>query len=205
VGATHSTGWGPRLHSRREPEDALMRWTVHGEEVLYESSWVRLVMTDIEIPGGERFGHHVVRTPAPAAGTVVFDPERGVLLLWRHRFITDTWGWEIPAGRVDEGESPERAAAREALEETGWRPGPVRWMTTYFPNNGLTDSTFHLYQADGATYVGEPTDPSESERVEWLTLDRLNDEIRGGRIGDGLSLTALLWWLQFERPGGVEG
>jgi 8-oxo-dGTP pyrophosphatase MutT (NUDIX family) len=180
-----------------------MRWTVHGEEVLYDSSWVRLVMTDIEIPGIARFGHHVVRTPAPAAGTVVFDPERGVLLLWRHRFITDTWGWEIPAGRVDDGESPDQAASREALEETGWQPGPVQWMTTYFPNNGLTDSTFHLYRADGATYVGEPTDPSESERVEWLTLDRLEDEIRGGRIGDGLSLTALLWWLQFERPSGA--
>jgi 8-oxo-dGTP pyrophosphatase MutT (NUDIX family) len=181
-----------------------MKWTVHGEHTIYDSPWVRLAMTDIEIPGGDRFNHHVVRTPAPAAGTVVFDPDRGVLLLWRHRFITDSWGWEIPAGRVDHGETPEQAAAREALEESGWRPGPVRWMTTYFPNNGLTDSTFFLYQSRSATYVGEPSDPSESERVEWLTLDRLNDEIRAGRIGDGLSLTALLWWLQIER-GDAEG
>jgi 8-oxo-dGTP pyrophosphatase MutT (NUDIX family) len=178
-----------------------MRWTVHGERVIYDSPWVQLAMTDIEIPGGDRFDHHVVRTPAPAAGTVVFDTDRGVLLLWRHRFITDTWGWEIPAGRVDHGETPEQAAAREALEETGWRPGPVRWMTTYFPNNGLTDSTFYLYQSLGATHVGEPADPSESERVEWLTLARLNEEIRAGRIGDGLSLTALLWWLHVERGG----
>ncbi len=49
-------------------------------------------------------------------------PARGVLLLWRHRFITDTWGWEIPAGGIDPGETPPDAAARETLEETGWEP-----------------------------------------------------------------------------------
>ena len=46
-------------------------------------------------------------------------------MLWRHRFITDSWGWEIPAGGVDAGETPEDAAAREVLEETGrieWLP-----------------------------------------------------------------------------------
>ncbi len=45
----------------------------------------------------------MVLLPRPAAGTVVVDAERGVLLLWRHRFITGTWGWEIPAGGVDSG------------------------------------------------------------------------------------------------------
>ena len=75
-----------------------MRWQVHGERTIYDSEWVRLTLADVEIPGGERFEHHVVRMPNNAAGTVVLDPERGVLLLWRHRFITDTWGWEIPAG-----------------------------------------------------------------------------------------------------------
>jgi len=46
-----------------------------------------------------------------------------VLLLWRHRFITVTWGWEIPVGRAEPGGSPAQAAAREVEEETGWRPG----------------------------------------------------------------------------------
>jgi len=71
-----------------------------------------------DLPGGERFDHHAVRYPQPAAGTIVRDPDRGVLLIWRHRFITDTWGWEIPAGRSEPGESPEEAAVRETIEET---------------------------------------------------------------------------------------
>ena len=174
-----------------------MKWTVHGERVIYASPWVTLALTDIEVPGGERFEHHVVRAPAPASGTVVHDAERGVLLLWRHRFTTDTWGWEVPAGRVDAGETPEEAAVRETLEETGWRPGPLTSLVTYFPNNGQSDLAFHLFVADGAEHVGDPTDPSESERIAWLPLSELRAAVANREVRDGLSLTALLWFLAF--------
>jgi 8-oxo-dGTP pyrophosphatase MutT (NUDIX family) len=173
---------------------------VHGERRIYDSPWIALALADVEVPDGERFEHHVVRMPAAAAGVVVHDDERGVLLLWRHRFITDTWGWEIPAGRVDEGETPEEAGTRETLEETGWSPGPLRHLSSYFPYNGVSDGRFHLFAAHGATYQGEPTDPSEAERVEWLPWPQLTRAVRAGKVGDGLSLTALLWFLAFERP-----
>jgi 8-oxo-dGDP phosphatase len=174
-----------------------MRWTVHGERSIYESEWVRLVLVDVEIPGHERFEHHVVRMPDQAAGTIVRDPDRGVLLLWRHRFITDTWGWEIPAGRIDPGETPDEAAAREALEETGWEPDVVRPLMRYQPTNGLSDQVFHIFVADGATHRGEPTDPGESERVEWVTIDALRTLVQHGEMLDGLSLTAICYALAF--------
>lgn len=136
-----------------------------------------------------------MRAPADASGVVVHDAERGVLLLWRHRFTTDTWGWEVPAGRIDTGETARDAAEREVLEETGWRPGPLTWLTTYHPNNGQSDLRFHLFVAAGATHVGEPSDPSEAERVEWLSVERLKTEVAAHRVVDGLSLTALLWAL----------
>jgi 8-oxo-dGTP pyrophosphatase MutT (NUDIX family) len=176
-----------------------VRWTVHGERELYGSAWVRLVLADVEIPGADRFDHHVVRYPRPAAGTVVHDPRRGVLLLWRHRFITDTWGWEIPAGGVEPGETAEAAAHRETLEETGWRPGPLSRLGSYAPSNGSSDQIFHVFLASGAEHVGEPSDPGESERVEWVPVDELRRLIAGGGLTDGLSLTALLWVLAFDR------
>ena len=70
-----------------------MEWVEHGERSLYESAWVSLRLVDVEVPGGARFDHHVVRRSQPAAAVVVHDPARGVLMLWRHRFITRTWGW----------------------------------------------------------------------------------------------------------------
>ena len=174
-----------------------MQWTVHGERSLYDSEWVRLVLVDVEIPGGDRFEHHVVRVPNTAAGTVVRDPERGVLLLWRHRFITDTWGWEIPAGGMNPGETPEQAAARETLEETGWQPGPLRPLVHFMPSNGISDQIFHTFVADSAQRVGEPTDVGESERIEWVPVDELRRIVRDNEMYDGMSLTAVAYALAF--------
>jgi 8-oxo-dGTP pyrophosphatase MutT (NUDIX family) len=172
-----------------------MEWTVHGERSVYDSEWMRVSLVDVELPSGSRFEHHVLRMPAEAAGVVVDDPERGVLLLWRHRFTTDTWGWEIPAGRVDRGETPAQAAAREVLEETGWRPGALEQLVSYHPHNGTSDATFNVFLARHATEVGAPTDPDEAERIEWLGWDDVRVEIRAGRVRDGLSLTGLLYRL----------
>jgi 8-oxo-dGTP pyrophosphatase MutT (NUDIX family) len=176
-----------------------MRWTVHGERALYESPWMSLFLADVELPDGTRFDHHLLRIPRPAAATVVTDPDRGVLLLWRHRFITDRCGWEVPAGAVEPHESSAEAAAREVLEETGWRPGPLRPLVSYQPAPGAVDHTFHVFAATGAAHVGEPADPSEAERIEWVPVTQVRELIRSGDVADGFSLVALLWYLAFER------
>lgn len=167
-----------------------MQWIVHGERALYESEWVNLSLVDVEIPDERRFDHHVIRVPRAAAGAVIHRPGE-VLLLWRHRFITDTWGWEIPAGKIEAGEAPVDAAEREALEESGWQPGPLRHLTTFHPTNGISDQTFHIFIADGATYIGEPTDRSEATRVEWVPITRVREFIASDDIRDGLSLCAV--------------
>lgn len=156
---------------------------------------MRLAIADVELPDGERIEHDVVRLPREAALALVHDPSRGLLMLRRHRFVTDSWGWEAPGGEIDDGETPEEAAARETLEETGWRPGPIRPLFSYFPMNGRVDQRFHVLVADGAEHVGEPADRNEAERVEWLSIERVRDLIGSGEVSDGYSLTALLYAL----------
>jgi len=171
-----------------------VRWILHGERFVYENEWMSVSLVDVEVPGGRRFEHHSMHS-ADAAGTLIVDSDQGVLLLWRHRILSDTWGWEIPAGRVDDGETPIEAAEREATEETGWRPGPLRQLASYQPVNGVSAMRFHLFLADGATHVGDPADPTEAERIEWVSVDRLRAIIADHQMPDGLSLTACLYAL----------
>lgn len=167
-----------------------MRWHVHGQSFLYESDWVSLALVDVERPDGSRFPHHVIRSPA-AAASVLVDRGDAVLLIHRHRFITDTWGWELPAGRVDAGEEPVDAAARECLEETGWQPGPLTPLYTYFPTQGSSDQRFHLFRATDATHVGDPTDPNEADRIEWVPWDDARALLAAGAVLDGMTVTGL--------------
>ena len=137
------------------------RWLVHGTRPIYESAWIKVGLADISQPSGARFEHHIVWLP-PAAMTVVLDDAgESVLLAWRHRFVPDVWNWELPGGLVDEGEDPERTAAREVEEETGYRPRSMQHVATFEPMIGMVNSPHHVYLARGAEHVGETTELNE--------------------------------------------
>jgi 8-oxo-dGDP phosphatase len=174
-----------------------MQWKVRSRRQLYGSEWVNLELADVELPNGQRLSHHVLRMPRQSVVAAVVDHAR-ILMLWRHRFITDRWGWELPAGWVNDGEDPATAAQREVREETGWRPGPLRLMYSFSSDNGISDSRFHLYRADGAVLEGPPVDVTEASRIEWIPLSATRTFIERGQIDDGASLTALLFLLAFD-------
>jgi len=175
------------------------RWQVHADRTLYDNHWVQLAQVDVELPGGRRFWHHVVRLRSVAIA-VVLDEQDRVLLLRRHRFVPDTLGWELPGGFPDDGEDLAVAAAREAEEETGWRPtGPAEHLTTFYPVPGMVDTQHAIYLFRGAEQVGEPTDIEESGQVAWLPLDRVAELIKRGEVLGSGSLVGLLYMLALPR------
>lgn len=165
-------------------------WLNRGDRLIYDSAWIRLVTADVVMPDGTQIDHHVVRMPSEAAGTILIR-DGHVLLLYRHRFISDTWGWEVPAGAVDTGETVPQAARRESLEESGWEPQTVQPLCSFHPANGILDQTFHIFTSIDAVHRGEPTDTNEAAKVEWHAINEVQRLLISGEITDGLSFGAL--------------
>jgi 8-oxo-dGTP pyrophosphatase MutT (NUDIX family) len=166
-------------------------WINHGETTLTETLWFRLCVADVEVPDGRHLEHYLLRQ-RPVVLTACVNSDDEVLMLYRHRFIPDTWGWELPSGVVDPGEERDTAAARETLEETGWRPGPLKHLLTMEPSAGFSDAVHHAYQADGAEYVGEPADAIESDRIAWIPLAEVPTMIGRGEIRAANTIAAVL-------------
>jgi 8-oxo-dGTP pyrophosphatase MutT (NUDIX family) len=175
-------------------------WEVLRRVTVYDSSWVRVHRDDIRLPDGSMIdGHHVVDVPRPAVGIVPVGEDNRILLIEHYRFITGTTGWEIPAGRMDPGESAESTAARELLEETGHTAATFQNLGQYHPSNGLSNQTFHVYVANGLVQRGKRYDTNEVSRVAWFTPAEVAEMLRANAIRNGLSLTGLLWF--FFRSG----
>lgn len=175
-----------------------MRWTSHGRRPVYRSEWVEVWLDDVEIPHIGRVDHHVVIMPKPSTIAVVSNDNEELLLLWRHRFIPDAWGWEVPGGWGDAGETPDATIAREIEEETGWRPATVTRMTEYNALSGISTMHFTAFHATDVVKVGEP-EKDESDRVEWLPVSDVVKLIESGLVLDGPSLTALTYYLAIHR------
>jgi 8-oxo-dGDP phosphatase len=169
-------------------------WQVIGTHPIYRSEWINVEMADIVLPSGARMEHHMVLMPA-AAMTVVFnDDDDAILMSRRHRFVPDVWNWELPGGIVDEGEEPAQTAAREVVEETGYRPRNLAHLTSFEPMIGMVTSPHHVYVAHGAEQVGEPTERDEGH-FEWVPLDKVTELIASGEVRNSGALVGLLYCL----------
>ncbi len=173
--------------------DALT-WRLHGERTVYDNPWVRLVLVDVEPPNGRRFEHHVVRLGRIAIALVVDGQER-VLTLYRYRFATDDWGYELLGGIVEPGEEAAVTAAREVEEESGWRPlGEPEHLATFQPLPGMVDAPIDVFLWRGAEKVGEPTDTEEAARIAWKPVQEMAELARQGQLlGSGTIIPVLLY------------
>jgi 8-oxo-dGTP pyrophosphatase MutT (NUDIX family) len=184
---THSADEALEL-DRGKPDP--LRWQTLRERTLYENRpWIRLGLAYVQPPGGaERFEHHVVRF-SPAVTGIVSDDSDRILMMWRHRFVANQWGWEFPGGIIDDGEEAPESAAREVEEETGWRPNKMRPLISYQPMSGMVDAPHSIYYARGATYICEPETSEEVAEISWIPRSRI-PEILGKNLFVGAS-TAL--------------
>lgn len=176
---------------RQQPE----RWQVLGQRAVYDRPGVRLSLVDVRTNSGARFDTHIVDL-SPIAVALIVNDRGEALMLWRHRLATDEWGYELPGGLIEPGEEPAVAAVREATEECGWRPlGVPEPLVSFDPLPGQVRARMEAFVWRQAERVGEPSDPDEPGRVEWVPLSRVPGLVHAGELLGAGTLVPMLYYL----------
>jgi 8-oxo-dGTP pyrophosphatase MutT (NUDIX family) len=173
------------------------RWRTFGEREIYGSPDVWFGQVDVELPGGERVREPVVRLHRVALLALV-DEQSRVLLVRRHRFVADAWGWELPGGLIDEGEDPAEAVMRELEDTAGYRPGRVEHLITFRPMAETVDCEYVAYVGRDPVRVGDPVKGNEFARLEWVPLGSVLGLVAAGEVWNGGALVALLRLLTMD-------
>ncbi len=144
-------------------------------------------------PSGFEIKRAIVQHNGSAVMMAVDDRKR-VLLVKQYRLPARAYLWELPAGKLDKGETPLQAAKRELIEETGYRAKKWKKLVSFWPSPGYIAEKMTIFLATDLT-AGEAT-PMEDERIEtrWFTPSELERGIKSGKIEDGKTIIGFSRW-----------
>ena len=161
-------------------------------EVIYESEWISLYADKVKFQDGFILDkYHFAHFDNDSVGIVVLNDNNDVLLIKSNRYITQSEEWEIPAGRVEKGESLKDAAVRETLEETGYTISEPKLVYKYNPSIGSSDQVFTLFKAV-AIEKEEDFDKNEVAEIAWVSRKKITEMLMQNEIRCGFSLTGLI-------------
>jgi ADP-ribose pyrophosphatase len=170
---------------------------------VYTGRVLNLDIDTVRFPDGSAGELEMVRHPGAAAVVPVLatgeaggDPQ--ILLIRQYRYAAGGMIWEVPAGRLDPGESAEACAARELREETGATAERFERLTTIYTTPGFTDERIHLFAAYGLKVTNHRREADEFMELSPQPLSRILELIRDGEITDGKTICALLYFAGFK-------
>jgi ADP-ribose pyrophosphatase len=158
------------------------------------------IFTVSEEEATEPGGFHIKRAIVHHAGSAVMmavDEKKRILLVRQYRLPAQTQLWELPAGRLDPGESVLAAAKRELAEETGYRARRWTKLVSFYASPGYVAERMTIYVASELT-AGDAA-PMEDERIEcrWFTPKQMDEMIQAGKIIDGKTMVGYLAWKRY--------
>ena len=153
----------------------------------------RVISVDVErveLPNGALAELEIIRHPGGAA-VVAVNAQREVCLLRQYRHALEGWLWELPAGKLDGGEQPLRAARRELAEEAGVTA--TRWtrLGGFVSSPGVFTEVVHLFLATALSETRARPEASEVFEVRWIALERALALALKGEITDGKTVVGL--------------
>jgi ADP-ribose pyrophosphatase len=169
--------------------------TVYSGPVFY-------VTTDrVQEPGSIVARRDVVRHSGSIVIMAVDDtrPELRVLLARQYRHPANGYLWELPAGRLDNGESELEGAKRELIEETGYTAAHWRRALYFYSSPGFLDETMAVYLATGLKRGKAQPEEDEVIQKRMFPLSQLVRMVMSGAIRDGKTIAAVLWLSETSR------
>lgn len=159
--------------------------------VVYEGKILTLRVDDALLPDGTPCRREIVDHPGGAA--VLAEYNGKIALVRQFRYAYGEVISEIPAGKLERGEEPARAAARELSEETGLEADELVPLFVLYPTPGYTNEKIHVFEARGVRAGRQHLDRGEFLNVEYLSPERALEQIRSGGIRDGKTVAAILY------------
>jgi ADP-ribose pyrophosphatase len=127
--------------------------------------------------------------------------EPRVLLERQYRYPAQEYLWELPAGRIDPGESALAGAKRELIEETGYRAKRWKKALTFYASPGFLDETMTIYLARELTLGQAQPEEDESIECHLVPLSEAIEMVLAGQIHDGKAIAGILWLSESLRRG----
>ncbi len=169
------------------------------DKQIFDGRLISLAIEEHQLPDGRRTEFEVVHHPGGAAVLPLLDDGR-VVLIRQFRPALGGMVVEIPAGRLEPGETPELCVRRELIEEVGYRAQTVEKLGEMLPAVGFCDERIHLFVASGLQVVPQALEPDEYIELLPLPLAEALAMVAAGQIPDGKTQLALLLW-QYRQDG----
>jgi 8-oxo-dGDP phosphatase len=173
-------------------------WIVTASRMLFADRWLRVQADDCVTADGHEIKPFYVLDYPDWLNIVAITPERQVVMIRQYRHGLGGTDFGLPAGTMDQADTdPLAAAARELLEETGYRSDDMRLVASMSPNTATHSNKVHVILALAAVHVAaQALDPDEAIAVELVPLDAIIPRALAGEINQSMHVAALLMGLQ---------
>ena len=180
------------------PETAIL-----DHQEIYSGKIIKLHVDKIQQASGRTTIREVVLHPGGVTAVPVLDDGR-LLLIRQFRYPIGKYILELPAGKLDSGQSPADTVAREIEEETGHRAGSLTYQCAFYTSPGISNELIHLFIARNLTPCPQRLEEGEHITVEPYTVEECLQKISAGEIADGKTILGILWYqLKFVLNSGA--
>jgi 8-oxo-dGTP pyrophosphatase MutT (NUDIX family) len=173
-------------------EEPLRHWTVRSSTYRVDEPFLRVRSDTVELPDGTVIEGYFVRESRGFAIVVALTPERRIVLVRQYKHGIAKIVLELPAGMIDDGETPDTCAVRELAEETGFAGDAPRLLRSLYADPTSSNASFHVFLIENAVpKFAQALDSTEAIVIETTTIDDLAAAVRDGRIASGSQVAAV--------------